>query len=290
LHELRAISADGHGDLDAGPGLVPILPMRGEHDRVAQAVGLAQPQAVIETFHRRALADVHIVILHRRDSLSIPAISAKSRDGQRFVAVFLVNPKKPDRRCGEKPVDGHLNIRAHVTRKLSRGRDQPVPRNAGEMPVQRVAGIVELLVADEFGQVARDLVHAVIADQRLHAFHCKPVLAAKHAAEFALAGTYFIGAGNRFTGDPQRMTRSNDALPGGCKQPVGYFAGIGPANCLPVRVYGFGKLERAGYRLAEYRMQKLDDELQRSFIVVVQDHLEVAGLGVNIGHVLVPPD
>jgi hypothetical protein len=29
-------------------------------------------------------------------------------------------------------------------------------------------------------------------------------------------------------------------------------------------------------------MQKLDDELHRSFIVVMKDYLEIAGLGVNI--------
>jgi hypothetical protein len=34
-------------------------------------------------------------------------------------------------------------------------------------------------------------------------------------------------------------------------------------------------------------MQKLDDELQRRFIVVVKDYLEVAGLGENIGHEIV---
>jgi hypothetical protein len=31
-------------------------------------------------------------------------------------------------------------------------------------------------------------------------------------------------------------------------------------------------------------MQKLDDKLDRRFIVVVKDDLEVAGLGLNIGH------
>jgi hypothetical protein len=35
-------------------------------------------------------------------------------------------------------------------------------------------------------------------------------------------------------------------------------------------------------------MQKLDDELDRRFIVVVKDYLEVAGLGLNIGHGMVP--
>src|ERR1700682_1326356 len=51
LHELRAIGPGRHGNLDAGPGLVAVLPVRGERDRVAQAVGSAEPQAVVETFH-----------------------------------------------------------------------------------------------------------------------------------------------------------------------------------------------------------------------------------------------
>ena len=169
LHELRAIGAGRHGNLDAGPGLVAVLPVRGERDRVAQAVGSAEPQAVVETFHGRALADIHILILRRRNSLGIPAISGQCRDGQCLVAVLLVEAEKPDRR-GEQPVDGHLNVRAHMTRELPRGRDQLIARNAGEMPGQRVAGIVELLVARRIGQVARDLEHAVIADERELAF------------------------------------------------------------------------------------------------------------------------
>jgi hypothetical protein len=44
--------------------------MRGEHDRIAQAVTSAEPQTVIETFHRRPLADIDIVILRRRDWLA----------------------------------------------------------------------------------------------------------------------------------------------------------------------------------------------------------------------------
>jgi hypothetical protein len=47
LHELCAIGAGRQGNLDPGPGLTVILPMRGEHDRVAQAAGLAEPQAVL---------------------------------------------------------------------------------------------------------------------------------------------------------------------------------------------------------------------------------------------------
>jgi hypothetical protein len=37
-------------------------------------------------------------------------------------------------------------------------------------------------------------------------------------------------------------------------------------------------------------MQKFNEELQRSLMVVVKDHLEVAGLGMNIVHWKLPPD
>jgi hypothetical protein len=177
--------------------------MRGEDDGIAQAVGLAEPQTVIETFHRRTLADIHIVILRRRDSGSVAVFSGECRDAQRLVAVLLEDAEKPDRRCREQPVDGHLNVRAHMTRELPRGRDQLVARNAGEMPGQRVAGIVELLVADDFGQPARDLVPAFIADQRLHAFQWKRGPGGKRAAE--LATVIFTALGNRLARDQERM-------------------------------------------------------------------------------------
>jgi hypothetical protein len=36
-------------------------------------------------------------------------------------------------------------------------------------------------------------------------------------------------------------------------------------------------------------MQNFNHELHRSIIVVVKDYLEMAGLGVNIGHEIAPP-
>jgi hypothetical protein len=36
-------------------------------------------------------------------------------------------------------------------------------------------------------------------------------------------------------------------------------------------------------------MQNFNHEFHRRIIVVVKDYLEMAGLGVNIGHVIVPP-
>jgi hypothetical protein len=84
--------------------------------------------------------------------------------------MLLVDTEKPDRRSGEQPVDRHLNVGLHMTRELPRGRDQLIPRDAGEMPVQGFAGLAELLLAGELGQLVRDVKHAVIADQRRHAF------------------------------------------------------------------------------------------------------------------------
>ena len=111
LHELRAIGAGRQGNLDPGPGLTVILPMRGEHDRVAQAAGLAEPQAVVEAFHRRDLADIHLVVLRRRDSVGIAAACGQCRDGQRLVAVCFVDAEEPDRRRREQPVDRRLERR-----------------------------------------------------------------------------------------------------------------------------------------------------------------------------------
>src|SRR5579863_198368 len=104
LHELRAYLAGRHRYLDAGPSLPTVLTMRGQYDGVAQAVSLAEPQTVIETFHRRALADIHVVILRRRDRGSAVVVDGQCRDGQRLVAMLLVDAKKPDWRCGEQPL------------------------------------------------------------------------------------------------------------------------------------------------------------------------------------------
>src|SRR5579864_5492464 len=119
LHELRAHLAGRHRYLDAGSSLAIVLAMRGEQDSVAQAVSLAEPQAVIETSHRCVLADIHLVILCRRDCGSGLVVGGQCCYGQCLVAVPLVDAKKPDWRYGEQPVDGHLNVGAHVTRKLS---------------------------------------------------------------------------------------------------------------------------------------------------------------------------
>jgi hypothetical protein len=167
LHELRALGAGRHRDLDPRSGFTAILAVRGEHHGIAQIiVGPAQPQAVFETFDWRALSDIHVVILRRRDGLRMPAVPEQCREAQRLVALLFVDTEKPQRRCREQPVDAGLNIGAHVTRKLPRGRDQPIHWNAGKMRGQRLVGVVELLVAGDFRKRARDPLYAVVANKR----------------------------------------------------------------------------------------------------------------------------
>ena len=50
----------------------------------------------------------------------------------------------------------------------------------------------------------------------------------------------------------------------------------------------FGKSDCVGYLLLENRMQQLDDEIHRRFIVIVKDYFEVADLGLNITHWKLP--
>jgi hypothetical protein len=57
-----------------------------------------------------------------------------------------------------------------------------------------------------------------------------------------------------------------------------------PATCLSVSADCFGQSDRVDYLLLEYRMQKLDDELDWRYIVVMKDDLNVAGVGLNFGH------
>src|SRR6202035_3380939 len=98
LHELPARRTGGGRDLDASSVFVAVLTMGGEDDREAKAVGLAEPQAIVEAFDRRAFPDIHFVILRGCDHLGAAAIPGQRREGQRLVALLLVDAKKPDRR------------------------------------------------------------------------------------------------------------------------------------------------------------------------------------------------
>jgi hypothetical protein len=86
------------------------------------------------------------------------------------------------------------------------------------------------------------------------------------------------------------MTASTGALPGRFEQFVGNVARIGIANGLSVFADCFAESHRVGYRFLEHRMQKLDDEFQGSFVVVMKSYLKVAGVRVNVAHWKMPPD
>ncbi len=78
------------------------------------------------------------------------------------------------------------------------------------------------------------------------------------------------------------MTRSTDAFASGLKQLVGNVARVDPANCPSVFVDLFGNSKCVGDLRLEYRMQKLNDEFQGSFIVIMQ--YKLYGPGGNVVH------
>src|SRR5205807_4493951 len=86
LHEFRAMRARRHGNLDPGSGLPSVFTVGGEQDRVAKVTGLAKPHSIIETFYRRVLADIHFLVLRRRDRRSVAIFSAQRRDRHRLIA------------------------------------------------------------------------------------------------------------------------------------------------------------------------------------------------------------
>ena len=204
--------------------------------------------------------------------------------------MLFVDAEKPERRGGEQPIDGNLNVCAHMPRKLPRRRDQLIARNAGEMPVQRVAGMAELLGASGFGKVVRDLAGAIVADQRRHASEREPVVVRKRAAEFAFVVRHFTARCNRLARDDEPMTRSIDALSGGLEHLGGNVARMGPANCVPVFFDRIDELDCVGIGPLQHQAQKLKDEILRCVIVVAKDDPEEIGLALNIPHGVALPD
>ena len=126
-----------------------------------------------------------------------------------------------------------------MTGELPCGRDQLIVRDAGEMPGERVACTFKTLGGRDFGEGSRDLVQAVIADQRHRPFKDKPVLAAKRAAELAMLVRQLTVLRNRLTPDQERMSGSPDAASGRRKQLVGTLARIGPAHRVAMLVDSF---------------------------------------------------
>jgi hypothetical protein len=138
------------------------------------------------------------VILRWRDTGSIVVISGQRRDGQCLIALPLVDAKKPDSRGRKQLRESHLNVRTHMTRELPRGRDQPVLRDAREMPTQRFEGKLKLFVF----ALARGLVIAGVADDCAQG---KRIAGCKRSANFA-SGMLRIGRRDRLGRDQKGMT------------------------------------------------------------------------------------
>src|ERR1035441_7918645 len=101
-----------------------------------------------------------------------------------------------------------------MPRELARSRDQLVPRDAGEMPGQRFICIIERLAAGELALAARDLLHAVVADQHRIAVDRDPVLAAIQATYFTPTIEQLAVRRDRLARDQEPMTRGVDTLSG----------------------------------------------------------------------------
>src|SRR6185436_4483493 len=131
-----------------------------------------------------------------------------------LVAVALVNAEETDRRGRKQLVNGRLNFRAHMSGKLSRCRNQLVPRNTGEVPLNGGTGKVELSCSREIAQIARNLQCAVGANQCRLACQAE-LVARKIAAQFtALILQVVTGLGRHH----QWISRCLDPLLGNSKE------------------------------------------------------------------------
>ena len=106
------------------------------------------------------------MVLRRRDGMSGLSSTRKQGEGERLVAVALLNAEEPDMLNGEQFVHRGLNVGAHVPGKLSRRCDQSIQRDAGEMPFNGRTGKVEPLCLRDVAQILRGCQDAVVADQR----------------------------------------------------------------------------------------------------------------------------
>jgi len=121
-----------------------IFAVRGKQDRVAEFIAPAQPQSIMQTFHRLRLTDIDVVILWRSDGWRIAAFLHQPRERQGLIAILLVNAEEVQWRA-EQFVDRDLNIGAHMARKLARPCHELATRNSGKVPIKRDAGVSELL-------------------------------------------------------------------------------------------------------------------------------------------------
>src|SRR3954451_19683805 len=107
-----------------------------------------------------------------------------------------MNSEKSDRRR-KHPVESGLNFGTHMTREQPRIRDQLIQSKADEMPAQRFAAKAKLFVRCLLGQLAPDLLDAVVTHdgaqrEQIAVRRCPATLA---AASSAVTASVVISSG-----------------------------------------------------------------------------------------------
>ena len=201
--------------------------------------------------------------------------SARQRgEGQRLVAMALLNAEESDRPIGEQLVYGSLNVGAHVAGELPRCRDQPIVRSAGEVPIDGRAGKVEPLCFRDRAQFLCRGQHTVLANQRRlldQAEWCY----GKIAAELAAIAVHAVTGLGRHR---QVMAGFANALLRRVKQRFGHCARIRAAHRLAFLFDADHHLEGVGRREAEYRTEQTGHKNLRGVVIVMKHEPNVARL------------
>jgi len=166
--------------------------MSREQDRISQLFGATQPKSIVEAFDRLGFANLHIMVLRRRDGISGLSGTRERGEAQGIVAALL-NAEEPDALDGEQPVDRRLNVGAHVPGKLPRRCDQSIQRDAGEMPFNGGTGKVEPLCFRDGAELLCSCQHTVVADQRRLADQTERILGKLAAQLAAIIADIFAG-------------------------------------------------------------------------------------------------
>jgi hypothetical protein len=172
-----------------------------------------------------------------------------------------------------------------MPRKLPGGRDQLIPRNAGEVPFKRFVRIFELLFSGDFTEVLGDAQRAFVANHDGFATDAEFILAGEVPAHSAGSRS---GVLTGLTRHRQRMPGCVDSLSGVPKQGFSDVPRIRAAHGLALIFGDCHDLDGVRRGLAENRSDKLNYEIHRSQVVAVKDELKVIGLAVNIMHLKCP--
>ena len=195
-------------------------------------------------------------------------------EGERLVTVALLNAEEPDALNGEQFVHHSLHVSTHVAGKLSRSRDQPIERNAGEMPFNGRAGKVEPLCFGDGAEIPGGCQHTVVADQRRLADHTERVLG-KIAAQLATVVAHVIAGLGRHH---QLMARCPNSFLCSLQERFGDGARIGAANRFASLLDCEHHLGGIGQRLTEYRAEQADHKILRRVLVIMKNELNVTSL------------